>query len=123
MSAGKVENVVIGLGVLLAVGAVAYFFLRGAKGAAKDVSKGLVNVGVGSVLGVSEALGIPETNQTECEKALAEGRTWDASFACPAGKFLGSLFTSKPATAAPAPSQPEEFRYYEQDQPGPVYLN
>lgn len=36
--------------------------------------------------------GVPKTNMTECEKALAEGRTWDASFACPAGTFIKSFF-------------------------------
>ena len=39
-----------------------------------------------------EILGIPRTNETECQKAIREGRTWDASFACPAGTWLGSLF-------------------------------
>ncbi|WP_300752656.1 hypothetical protein [Janthinobacterium sp.] len=46
----------------------------------------------GVVLGLGDQVGLPRTNMTECEKALAEGRTWDASFACPAGKFLGSFF-------------------------------
>lgn len=41
---------------------------------------------------VGAAVGVPRTNETECERALREGRTWDASFACPAGKFLGSFF-------------------------------
>ena len=44
------------------------------------------------VIGTGDVLGIPRTNMTECERAIAEGRTWDASFACPAGTFLGSLF-------------------------------
>lgn len=46
----------------------------------------------GLVLGVGDVIGIPRTNETECEKALREGRRWDASFACPAGTFLGSFF-------------------------------
>lgn len=101
---GNATNVVLGVGVLLAVGAVAYFFLRGAQGMAKDVAKGAVDLAVGGVLGVAEGLGIPETSMTECERALAEGRTWDASFACPAGDFIGSLFRSGVATpTAPSP--------------------
>lgn len=44
------------------------------------------------VLDAGDLLGIPRTNETACEKALREGRTWDASFACPAGTFLGSFF-------------------------------
>lgn len=44
------------------------------------------------VLATGDVLGIPRTNMTECERAKAEGRTWDASFACPAGDFLGYVF-------------------------------
>lgn len=43
-------------------------------------------------IGTGAVLGIPATNMTECEKAIAEGRTWDASFACPAGTFIKSIF-------------------------------
>lgn len=44
------------------------------------------------IIGTGAVFGIPKTNETECAKALREGRTWDASFACPAGTFLGSVF-------------------------------
>ncbi len=47
---------------------------------------------VGGVEAVGEQVGIPRTNMTECERAIAEGRTWDASFACPAGTFIKSIF-------------------------------
>jgi hypothetical protein len=61
-----------------------------------EVTAGVVGavgeVGVGAVIGVGDVLGIPRTNETECQKALREGRTWDASFVCPAGDFLGSFF-------------------------------
>ena len=40
------------------------------------------------VYAVGDWVGIPRTNMTECERAKAEGRTWDASFACPAGDFI-----------------------------------
>lgn len=56
------------------------------------VGSGVVNAGAGVVLGIGDAIGIPRTNLTECDKALLEGRTWDASFACPAGRFIGSFF-------------------------------
>lgn len=42
----------------------------------------------GAAYGIGDAIGVPRTDQTECEKAKAEGRTWDASFACPASDFL-----------------------------------
>ena len=46
----------------------------------------------GVVLGLGDQIGIPRTNMTQCEKDLAAGRTWDASFSCPAGQFIGSFF-------------------------------
>lgn len=57
-------------------------------GAAVDLAGGVV---AGTAEGIGDAVGIPRTDMTECEKAIAEGRTWDASFACPAGTFLKSL--------------------------------
>lgn len=70
------------------------------KGAAQATGEALastavdtvVGAGTGVVLGVGDAVGIPRTNMTECERAKAEGRTWDASFACPAGSFLKYVF-------------------------------
>jgi hypothetical protein len=55
-------------------------------GAAVDLVDGVVG---GVVTGVGDIVGIPRTNETECEKAMREGRYWDASFACPAGTFIG----------------------------------
>lgn len=49
-----------------------------------------------TITGIGEVVGIPRTNQTQCERDIAAGRTWDASFSCPAGTFIGSLFGSKP---------------------------
>ncbi len=46
--------------------------------AAVDAVDGVLT---GTVTGVGAAVGVPRTNQTECEKAKAEGRTRDASFA------------------------------------------
>lgn len=41
----------------------------------------------------------PRTNETECDRALREGRTWDASFACPAARFITEgIFGSRPST-------------------------
>lgn len=62
----------------------------------------------GVVEGVGLAVGIPRTNASECDRAKAEGRWWDASFACPAGDFIssgasaayGGVFGSTRATQA-----------------------
>ena len=81
------------------VGAVAVWWLSrqgNAQAVGETVGSAAVNsivgAGTGVVLGAGEAVGIPRTNQTECERAIAEGRTWDASFACPAGTWIKSLF-------------------------------
>lgn len=57
--------------------------------AAVDLVDGVVG---GVVNGAGELVGVPRTNETECERAMREGRTWDASFACPAKRFLSYLF-------------------------------
>lgn len=84
----------IGGAVILA--AVAYVVIRGASKTGQDLGGGAVRLAegavVGSVVAVGDAFGVPATNMTECEKAIAEGRTWDASFACPAKQFIKSLF-------------------------------
>lgn len=54
-----------------------------------DLADGVVT---GGVVAIGERVGIPKTNMTECEKAKAEGRTWDASFACPAADFIRYLW-------------------------------
>lgn len=77
-------------GVVMA--ALVWAATKGAKGAGAAIVSGAVDMVDGavseSVFTVGEAVGIPRTNMTECERAKAEGRTWDASFACPAADFL-----------------------------------
>lgn len=84
--------------LMLAAGAVLGLIIvkKNFPGVIADAAAGAVGVlgeaASGAVLGVGDVLGIPRTNETECEKALREGRTWDASFACPAGTWLKSFF-------------------------------
>lgn len=53
---------------------------------------GVIGDAVGGVaIGIGDVIGIPRTNETECEAAMREGRTWDASFACPAKTWLKYL--------------------------------
>lgn len=56
-------------------------------GAVVDAVDGAVT---GGVLAIGDKIGVPRTDETECQKALREGRTWDASFACDAGTFIKS---------------------------------
>lgn len=75
--------------VLYAIKGNAFAVGSGVAGAAVQVVEGAIVGGVESIGGV---FGIPTTDETECEKAIREGRTWDASFACPAGRFIKSIF-------------------------------
>ncbi len=59
------------------------------KGAAA-VAGAVGDAAVGTVKGVATWFGIPDTNQSQCDKDLAAGRYWDASFSCPAGRFIGA---------------------------------
>ncbi|AMP00153.1 hypothetical protein CAter10_2507 [Collimonas arenae] len=94
--------------LLIAAAAVAYLLLK--KNAIASVAAGAVNaagqVATGTVLGVGDALGVPRTNQTQCQQDIAAGKTWDASFSCPAGDFLSYLTSSQPSPSiAASPAQ------------------
>ena len=69
---------------------------KGAKGAGQTIVRGTIDLADGvisePVLIVGDVFGVPRTEPTKCERAKAEGRTLDASFACPAGDFLKYLF-------------------------------
>jgi hypothetical protein len=100
-------------------GALIYVKTTGAKSVGASIGSAAVDLATGVLSGVAEPItrgvgyaadaatdndvghafqkslswfGIPETNLSECEKAKTEGRTWDASFACPAGDFIGYLW-------------------------------
>lgn len=75
---------------------VLWVSMKGSKDAGQAIGTGTVNLvdGVvsGTVIGATGLFGVPATNLTECERAKLEGRTWDASFACPAKDFLSYLW-------------------------------
>lgn len=79
-------------GAWLAVGAVGLGALYLMRGQAGNIAAGAVgavaDAGAGVVLGTGDVLGVPRTNETQCQKDLAAGRTWEASFSCPAGTFI-----------------------------------
>lgn len=73
--------------------ALAYVVWRGGiKGAAAGAASAAVDAASGVVIGLGQSVGIPATDMTQCERDLAAGNTWDASFSCPAGTFIGSFF-------------------------------
>lgn len=86
------QGAAVGLAAIAALALGVYVWRKGlsgaAAGAAGAAGKIAGGAAVGAVKGISEGVGIPDTNETECQKAIREGRWWDASFACPAGTFL-----------------------------------
>lgn len=57
--------------------------------AAAAAVRAIADAGAGVAIGIGDALGVPRTDETECEKARREGRYLDASTACSAGTYLG----------------------------------
>lgn len=50
------------------------------------------------VKGIGSVFGIPDTNLSKCAADKAAGRTWDASFSCPAGDWLSYLVSDTPSS-------------------------
>lgn len=95
------QTVGLGAVVLLAAAITLYLLLRNSRWVGATIGRAAVDLPTGAVLGIGDSLGIPRTDEDECAKALREGRKWDASFACSASKFLGSIFSSG-GTQAPS---------------------
>lgn len=105
MKAPALELPIIGLGLAAGAAIVVYVVLKTVKpaDAGRAAARAAGELAGGAVVGIGEAVGIPATDLDECERALAEGRTWDASFACPAGRFIRYVFGSSPAPEPIAP--------------------
>jgi len=90
----KIEkDTAIALAALTVVTLGAMYWLKnGVTQAATNLGSAAVDAAIGvptgAVLAIGEAVGIPQTNMTACQQAMAEGRTYDASFSCPAGTWL-----------------------------------
>ncbi len=94
----------VGAGLLVAVWAKKKPGESFATAAGTAAAGAVADAGAGVVLGIGDVVGIPRTEQTQCERDLAAGSLWDASFSCPAGTFITQgLFGSTPAPA-PAPA-------------------
>lgn len=95
-----IEKPILYGGAALAALALAYLVATKRAGESLSTAAGRAVAGVagdvaaGAVKGVGEAVGIPDTNADQCSADIAAGRTWDASFSCPAKRFLGSVFNS-----------------------------
>ncbi len=81
--------VVVGLLLWRARGGTAAGLGDAVGGAVVDAAGGVVG---GVAQGIGDAVGVPRTDQSECDRALSEGRYWDASFACPASDYIGAVW-------------------------------
>lgn len=82
----------------VAVGAV--ILIGGAWYLKKQITAGATAVNKvvgGAVVGIGSAVGIPATDQTQCQQDIAAGKTLASSFSCPATDFLSSLVNPTPA--------------------------
>lgn len=93
---GRINPIYLGAGAAVLL-ALLLLKSKGAAGLGASLGAGAIDVvdGAisGAVIGTGQLIGIPATNETACEKAKREGRTWDASFACPAKDFLSYLWS------------------------------
>lgn len=55
-----------------------------------EAGKVVVQSAEGAVIGIGEAVGIPQTDADLCDQYVKAGDWWNASFYCPAGTFLKS---------------------------------
>lgn len=78
----------LGAGLVLVVAAVYLAKKTTASGVGQAVGQGAVDVVTGTITGIGDGVGVPRTNADKCSLAIAEGRSWDASFYCPAGTFI-----------------------------------
>jgi hypothetical protein len=80
------------LTLALLAGLALFWFSRNARAVGSALGSAAGNVAAGTVEGIGTVVGIPATDQTQCEKDLAAGNMWDASFSCPAGDFLSAVW-------------------------------
>lgn len=92
-------SAVMALAGIAGLAALAFMVWKkgGVKPAAAAVVGAASEAAAGVVVGMGTAVGVPETNSSKCAEHLAAGRLWEASFACPAGDFVGALFMGGPS--------------------------
>jgi hypothetical protein len=95
----------VGLGLGAAAAVLLYLVLKNAGALGAAAGKAAGDVAAGAVLGLGDSLGVPRTDLDQCERAIADGRMWDASLYCPAGRFIRSIFAGDPA---PVPINPRD---------------
>ncbi len=93
MKSVKINNdaLLIGAAALAGLGLIVWASRAGMTQRVAAGAVGVVNdVAVGTIKGIGQVVGIPDTNATACQRAIASGNMLEASFQCPAGTFLAS---------------------------------
>jgi hypothetical protein len=90
--------------------------------AGRVVASAAGDAAVGVVKGAGAVVGIPDTNMTQCQADLVAGRTWDASFSCPAKVFAGSVFNGSNINNAAQSDQRQIDRIIEREAAQPVAM-
>lgn len=78
--------------LIVAAGALLFFVPKFTQMIAQQAVKAAGGVVTGAVVGAGEVVGVPATSVDQCAADVAAGRTWDASFSCPAVDFLKYIF-------------------------------
>lgn len=64
-------------------------------GNAAKLAQGTVRVAgevtSGTIKGLGQVVGIPDTDKTQCQKDMEAGNYWAASFSCPAGDYISGM--------------------------------
>ncbi len=87
-------------GAALAGGVALYVLSKKATGESfagslgRNAASAVGDAAAGAIKGLGGVFGIPDTSMTQCQADLAAGRTWDASFSCPAVQFVGGIWSS-----------------------------
>lgn len=92
MKANDIPTGVWIAGALVAVVGIYVWRSGGVANAVSGAVGAVGDAGVGAVVGAGQLVGIPATNSDQCGRDLAAGDRWAASFSCPAGRFVGSVF-------------------------------
>jgi hypothetical protein len=103
----------MGLAIMAGAGLIWWATRPGTAGKLAAGAVGAVgDAATGAVVGVGQLFGIPATNMTQCERDLAAGRTWDASFSCPATTWIKKgVFGSTALSASEALDARRDFAH------------
>lgn len=102
MKALNKDTAVLAAAALAGLGLIWWASRAGLVAKAAQGTVGVVgDVAVGTVKGIGQVFGVPDTSMTACERALAAGDVLEASFQCPAGTFI----TQAPAVAVKSAGQ------------------